>query len=62
MSSLTGNDIGINNLGDTLIGESRVSDKSAGDIGHPIQYDTTESQWYVNVSGAKQPKITFTPK
>ncbi len=50
--SLTGNDIGINNLGDTLIVESRVSDKSAGDIGHPIQYDTTENHWYVNVSGA----------
>ena len=50
--SLTGNNISINNLGDTLIIESRVSDKIAGDIGHPIQYDTTENQWFVNVSGA----------
>jgi hypothetical protein len=50
--SLTGNNISINNLGDTLIIESRVSDKIAGDIGHPVQYDTTENQWYVNVSGA----------
>ena len=50
--SLTGNNISINNLGDTLLIESRVSDKIAGDIGHPIQYDTTEDQWYVNVSGA----------
>ena len=50
--SLTGNNISINNLGDTLVIESRVSDKVAGDIGHPVQYDTTENQWYVNVSGA----------
>ena len=50
--SLTGNNISINNLGDTLVIESRVSDKMAGDIGHPVQYDTTENQWYVNVSGA----------
>ena len=27
---------------------SRVSDKIAGDIGHPIQYDTTNTQWYIN--------------
>ena len=31
---------------------SRVSDKNSGDIGHPIQYSTTENQWYVNVSTA----------
>tara|TARA_Y100000287_G_scaffold30673_1_gene22286 strand:+ start:34 stop:4935 length:4902 start_codon:yes stop_codon:yes gene_type:complete len=50
--ALSGNKITINNLGDTLIVESRVSDKLAGDIGHPIQYDTTNTQWYVNVSSA----------
>ena len=50
--SLSGNKVSINNLGDTLIVESRVSDKRSGDIGHPIQYDTTHNQWYVNVSGA----------
>ena len=50
--ALSGNKIAINNLGDTLIVESRVSDKLAGDIGHPIQYDITNSQWYVNVSSA----------
>ena len=49
--SLVGNKVTINNLGDTLVVESRVSDKVAGDVGHPIQYDTTENQWYVNVSG-----------
>ena len=31
---------------------SRVSDKIAGGIGHPIQYDTSQSNWYVNVSTA----------
>ena len=31
---------------------SRVSDKNSGDIGHPIQYDSSQSQWYVNVSTA----------
>ena len=40
----------INNLGGNLTVESRVSDKIAGDIGHPVQYDTTVDQWYVNVS------------
>ena len=50
--ALSGNNVTINNLGDTLTVESRVSDKLAGDIGHPIQYDTTNSQWYVNVSSA----------
>jgi hypothetical protein len=29
---------------------SRVSDKNSGDIGHPIQYDSTNGQWYLNVS------------
>jgi hypothetical protein len=39
----------INNKGGILDVVSRVSDKIAGDIGHPIQYDTNESQWYVTV-------------
>ncbi len=46
----TGTSIDINNLGGTLSVESRVSDKVSGDIGHPIQYDTSENNWYVNVS------------
>ena len=29
---------------------SRVSDKSSGDIGHPIQWDSTNEQWYLNVN------------
>ena len=42
--------VDINNLGGNLKVESRVSDKVAGDIGHPIQYDNTEGQWFVNVA------------
>ena len=26
---------------------SRVSDKIAGELGHPVQYDTTNSNWYI---------------
>ncbi len=29
---------------------SRVSDKNSGDIGHPIQYDSTNFQWYVSTN------------
>ena len=50
--ALEGNAVTINRFGGTIICESRVSDKVAGDVGHPIQYDTTNSQWYVQVSGA----------
>ena len=44
--------ITINSEGGILTVESRVSDKIAGEIGHPIQYDTTQSNWYLNVSSA----------
>ena len=40
----------INDLGGKLTIVSRVSDKNSGDIGHPIQFDTTENQWYVGVA------------
>lgn len=50
--ALTGTDVVINNKGGLLLVESRVSDKQSGDIGHPIQWDTTNNQWYVNVSAA----------
>ena len=42
--------ITINNTGGILSIVSRVSDKSAGDLGHPVQWDETKSQWYINVS------------
>jgi hypothetical protein len=44
------NALTINNKGGVLSIASRVSDKSPGDIGHPIQYDTTLNQWYIKVS------------
>jgi len=44
--------ITINNLGGILSVESRVSDKIAGDIGHPIQFDSSVNQWYVTVGTA----------
>ena len=45
-------DIPINNLGGTLTIVSRVSDKNSGDIGHPIQFDTAENQWFIKVAAA----------
>jgi hypothetical protein len=50
--ALSDNSIFINNRGGLLNIISRVSDKNSGDIGHPIQYDSVENQWYVNVSTA----------
>ena len=44
-----GQGITLNNLGGALKVQSRVSDKIVGDIGHPIQFDTTENQWFINV-------------
>ena len=46
------NPLTINNKGGTLNVISRVSDKIPGDTGHPVQYDVSNSQWYVNVSAA----------
>ena len=45
--ALKGNALSINDKGGLLNVVSRVSDKNSGDIGHPIQWDTTNSQWYV---------------
>lgn len=43
-----GNNVtGISNNGGILQVLSTVADKVPGDPGHPIQYDTTERQWYV---------------
>jgi len=38
---------GIDNNGGTLTVISSVSDKLPGDLGHPIQYDNTQNQWYI---------------
>jgi hypothetical protein len=44
--------ITFNTNGGSLKVVSRVSDKNSGDVGHPIQYDSTNSQWYIKVSTA----------
>ena len=46
------NPVSINEKGGVLKVVSRVSDKVAGDLGHPVQYDSTNGQWYINVSTA----------
>ena len=57
--AVSGNAITINEKGGILKVSSRVSDKNAGDIGHPIQYDDTNSQWYVKVSTATTDNTIF---
>lgn len=39
---------------------SRVSDKRSGDIGHPIQWDSTENQWYVTTNEGSEIYNTIT--
>jgi len=48
--ALQENVVPINEKGGNLTVISRVSDKNAGDYGHPIQWDNTYNQWYINVS------------
>ena len=50
--SVTGDAITINNKGGILQLQSRVSDKISGEIGHPIQFDSTQEQWYITVGTA----------
>lgn len=50
--ALNNNPSTLNSNGGVLSIVSRVSDKDPGDIGHPIQYDTTKNNWYVNVATA----------
>jgi hypothetical protein len=33
---------------------SRVSDKNSGEVGHPVQWDSTNNQWYIQVTSANQ--------
>jgi hypothetical protein len=42
----------INNRGGVLNIVSRVSDKIAGDIGHPVQYDDFYQNWFIKVNSA----------
>ena len=39
-----------NSKGGNLKIVSKVTDKSSGDVGHPIQFDQVRSNWYLNVS------------
>jgi len=50
--AINGTSLNINEKGGALKVVSRVTDKNSGDIGHPIQYDTTNSQWYIKVATA----------
>ena len=50
--ALKGTAVSINEKGGLLKVESRVSDKNSGDIGHPIQWDPTNTQWYIKVGTA----------
>jgi hypothetical protein len=47
--AIGGNEIDINNRGQFLRVESRVSDKISGELGHPIQWDPQSNNWYINV-------------
>ena len=57
--AINGTALPINEKGGLLKIVSRVSDKNSGEIGHPIQYDTTNSQWYVNVSTASSDNTIY---
>ena len=57
--ALDGEAISINNKGGVLKIISRVSDKNSGDIGHPIQYDTSVNQWFINVATASTENAIF---
>ena len=57
--SINDSELEINNKGGILSIQSRVSDKSPGNLGHPIQWDTGEGQWYVNVSSASTENTVY---
>jgi len=46
-------------LGTNLKILSRVSDKIAGDVGHPVQWDPTNNQWYINTNAGSDIYSTF---
>ena len=58
--ALNGQQLTINNKGGRINVVSRVSDKNSGDIGHPIQYDSSQNQWYINVSTAATDNNLYT--
>jgi len=58
--ALNGQEISINSLGGTLKVISRVSDKTPGELGHPVQFDTNQRNWYVSVGTASTENTLFT--
>jgi hypothetical protein len=50
--SVNDDSLTFNANGGTLEVRSRVVDKRPGEIGHPMQFDSSVGQWYVNVSTA----------
>ncbi len=48
-AAINGNEINVYK-GTNLRILSRVSDKVAGDVGHPVQYDTANNQWYITTN------------
>jgi hypothetical protein len=59
-NAFLGTSIIINDKGGNLRVVSRVSDKNSGNIGHPIQWDSTNSNWYINVASSNQIYTLFT--
>ena len=57
--ALTNNPTAIYATGGITHVVSRVSDKKSGDIGHPIQYDSSNSNWYINVSTASSENTIY---
>lgn len=57
--ALTGNAATIYPTGGVTKVISRVSDKRAGDIGHPVQFDSTNTNWYVNVATASSENTIY---
>lgn len=54
-NAITGTPVPItfdNTKGGILTVVSRVSDKTPGDFGHPIQYDTVNKNWYITSSSS----------
>ena len=45
--AIAGTALNINNKGGRLIITSNVTDKISGDVGHPVQWDSNNNQWYI---------------
>jgi hypothetical protein len=58
-AAINGNEINVY-LGTNLRILSRVSDKIAGDVGHPVQFDTANNQWYITTNAGSSIYTAFT--